>query len=104
MRRHLSVTRVQVDNDEQPNVTTGDLEVREDRGQGAAQGLLSWALTFVTADEPWHRGLGECHLLVEVDDGRRLRGRATLIRSDAGRWHYFRGAGKLEGFDRYEFN
>jgi hypothetical protein len=99
MRRHLSVTRVQVNNDElQPNVTTGDLEVvRNDRG------LLSWALTFVTADEPWHRGRGECQLLVEVTGSRRLRGSAALIRSDGGRWHYFQGAGKLDGVEPSEF-
>ena len=101
---HLSVTRVQVDNDElEPNVTTGDLEVREERGQGYGPGSLTWALTLVTADEAWHRGPGECQLLVEVTGDRRLRGRAVLIRSDKGRWHYFQGAGKLDGFDSSEF-
>ena len=96
---HLSVSRVRVDNDElEPNVTTVDVEVREDRG------LLTWPLTFVTADEPWQHGLGECQLLVEVTGDRRLRGRAVLIRSDLGRWHYFQGAGELEGLDASEFD
>ncbi len=82
----------------EPNVTTVDVEVREDRG------LLTWPLTFVTADEPWQHGLGECQLLVEVTGDRRLRGRAVLIRSDLGRWHYFQGAGELEGLDASEFD
>jgi hypothetical protein len=94
---HLSVTRVRVDNDElEPDVTAGDLEViRNDRGE--VPGLLTWSLTFLTADEPWHHGLGECQLVIDVDGGRRFRGRAVLVRSDEGRWHYFNGVGKLEG-------
>jgi hypothetical protein len=103
---HLSVTRLQVDDDElEPDVTTGDLEVvREDRGRGSRGGLLSWALTVLTAGESWHHGLGECQLLIDVAGGRRFRGRALLIRSDRGRWHYFEGSGTLEGLDSAELD
>ena len=95
---HLSVTRLQVDDDElEPDVTTGDLEVfRKNRELGR---LLSWALTVLTADEPWHHGLGECRLLIDVAGDRKFHGRAVLIRSDRGRWHYFKGAGNLDGLD-----
>jgi hypothetical protein len=98
---HLSVTRLQVDNDElEPDVTTADLEVvREDRRRSTRRGLLSWALTVLTADESWHHGLGECQLLIDVAGDCRYRGRAVLIRSDRGRWHYFQGSGTLEGLD-----
>jgi hypothetical protein len=92
---HLSVTRVQVDNDElEANVTTGDLEVREERGRRLRPRVAHLGPSLVTADKAWHRGPGECQLLVEVTGDRRLRGRAVLIRSDGGRWHYFQGAGK----------
>jgi hypothetical protein len=103
---HLSVTRLQVDDDElEPDVTTGDLEVvREDRGRGPRRGLLSWALTVLTADESWHHGLGECQVVIDVAGGRRFRGRALLIRSDRGRWHYFEGSGTLEGLDSAELD
>jgi hypothetical protein len=89
-----------VDNDElEPNITAGDLEVI-DRGesQTSRQGQLSWALTLLTADEPWHHGLDECQLVIHVASDRRFTGRAVLFRSDRGRWHYFQGEGKLEGF------
>ena len=100
---HLSVTRLQVDNDElEPGVTTGDLEViRKDREHGR---LLSWALTVLTADEPWHHGLGECRLLIDIAGDRKFHGRAVLIRSDRGRWHYFKGAGNLDGLDPSDFD
>jgi len=111
----FTATRLRVDHDEdQPNVTAGDLEIaRNDRGK------VSWTLTIFT-DEPWHHGRGECRLLIEVDldrvvwtcpvrgevdhwpevsrprsSNQRLQGRAFLIRSDRGRWHYFEGAGNL---------
>jgi hypothetical protein len=82
---HLSVTRVRVDDDElEPDVTAGDLEViRNDRGE--VPGLLSWSLTVVTADEPWHHGLGDCQLVIDAEGDRRFRGRAVLTRSDQGR-------------------
>ena len=103
---HFSVRRLRVDNDElEPHLTTADLEVvREDRGDGPPRGLLSWALTVLTADEPWHHRLGECQLVMDVDGDRHFRGRALLIRSDRGRWHYFKGAGMLEGFDSSVFD
>jgi hypothetical protein len=63
----------------------------------------SWFLTLVTADEAWHHGLGECQLAIDVDGARRFRGHAVLIRSDRGRWHYFKGVGNLEGLDRSVF-
>jgi len=103
---HFSVRRLHVDNDElEPHLTTADLEVvRNDRGDGPPRGLLSWTLTVLTADEPWHHALGECQLVMDVDGDRHFRGRAVLIRSDRGRWHYFTGAGKLEGFDSSVFD
>src|SRR5215204_2034605 len=84
---HFSVRRLHVDNDEvEPHTTTADLEVvRNGRGDGPPRGLLSWALTVLTADEPWHHGLGECQLVMDVDSDRHFRGRAVLIRSDRGR-------------------
>ena len=111
----FTATRLRVDHDkDEPNITAGDLEIaRNDRGK------VSWALTIFT-DEPWHHGRGECRLLIEVDldrvvwtcpvrgevdhwpnvprprsSSQRLQGRAVLIRSDRGRWHYFEGAGNL---------
>jgi hypothetical protein len=87
----LTARRLRVDHDEhEPNVTAGDLEIaRNDRGK------VRWALTILT-DEPWHpTGRGECRLLIEVDRHHRFQGRAVLIRSDRGRWHYFEGAGNL---------
>jgi hypothetical protein len=99
----LSVRRLRVDNDElEPDVTAGDLEVRTEVGK--LPGLLSWSLTLVTADEPWHHGLGECQLEIDVGRHRQLRGRAVLIRSHRGRWHYFQGAGNLDGLDSSEFD
>jgi hypothetical protein len=100
----LEVTRIQVDDDErEPKVTAGDLAVisgaRED---GPRRGSRGWALTLLTADEPWHHGLGECQLVIEVADNRRFRGRAVLFRSDRGRWHYFEGADNLEGLNSSE--
>ncbi len=96
---YFSVTRLQVDNDElESGVTTADLEVvRKDR-------RYSWALTVVTADEPWHHRLGECQLFIHIADDRRFQGRAVLIRSDRGRWHYFKGAGNLEGLNPSVFD
>jgi hypothetical protein len=84
----LTATRLRVDHHEdEPDVTAGDVEIaRNDRA--------SWALTIVTG-EPWHYGHGECRLLIEVDRNQRFQGSAVLIRSDRGRWHYFRGAGNL---------
>jgi hypothetical protein len=99
---HFSVRRLRVD-DEQPDITNGDLEVVGER-RGDVRGVVSWALTLVTADEPWYPGIGECQLLVEVAGDRRLRGRAALIRSDRGRWHYFKGAGNLEGLEFAAFD
>jgi len=103
---HFSVRRLRVDNDEpEPDLTTADLEVvRKDGGYGPPRGLLGWTLTVLTADEPWHHGLGECQLEIDADGDRRFRGRAVLIRSDRGRWHYFKGAGNLEGFDSSVFD
>ena len=85
-----AATRLRVDHDEhEPKVTAGDLEIaRNDRGN------TNWALTIFT-DEPWHHGCGECRLLIEVERNHRFQGRAVLIRSDRGRWHYFEGAGNL---------
>lgn len=92
---HLSVTRLRVDSDElEPDVTTGDLELVRDEGR-TVPGPLRWALTIVTADEAWHHGLGECQLIIDAGD-HLFRGRAALIRSDRGRWHYFEGSGNLE--------
>jgi hypothetical protein len=101
---HLSVTRLQIDNDElEPNVTAGDLEVAgKTRGQGNQRGFPDWALIVLTRDEPWHHGLGECQLVIEVTGDRRLEGRAVLDRSDRGRWHYFQGVGNLEGLNSSE--
>jgi hypothetical protein len=97
-RMHFSVRGLRVDRDKQPDVTAGELDVvAKDRGDRA--GLLSWALTLVTADEPWYPGLGECQLVIDVSGNHRFHGRAALIRSDGGRWHYFNGVGNLEGLD-----
>ena len=98
---HLSVTRLQVDNEEpKPKVTSGDLEVvGKDREEDPWRGFPGWALTVLTADEPWQPGLGECRLLIGVTGDRRFRGRAVLFQSDRGRWHYFQGAGNLEGLE-----
>jgi hypothetical protein len=96
---HLSVTRLRVDNDElEPDVTAGDLEVAR-RGRGGIRGPLGWAVTVVTAEEPWHHGPGECQVVIDVEGDQRFRGHAILIRSDRGRWHYFEGAGNLERLD-----
>src|SRR6266568_4383970 len=93
---HLSVTRLQVDNDElEPDVTTGDLEaVRKDREHGR---LLSWALTVLTADEPWHHGLGECRLLIDIAGDRKFHGRAVLSRPTGGRCITLKVPGTLTG-------
>ena len=95
---HFSLTRIQVDNDElEPKVTAGDLEVvGEDGESDTRRALPDWALTVLTAEEPWHHGLGECQLVIDVNGNRRFRGRAVLFRSDRGRWHYFQSAGNLE--------
>jgi hypothetical protein len=95
---HFPVTRIQVDNDElEPRVTAGDLEVVGEGGDGGTRrGSPDWALTVLTADEPWHHGLGQCQLVIDVKGSRRFRGRAVLFRSDRGRWHYFQSAGNLE--------
>jgi hypothetical protein len=94
---HYAVTRLRVDNDElEPDVTAGDLEVAQ---KGRREEPLSWALTVVTVDEPWHHGLRECQLVIDVESGQRFRGHGVLIRSDQGRWHYFEGAGNLERLD-----
>jgi hypothetical protein len=101
----LLVTRLRVDNDElEPAITSANLEVvREDRGSGPGQGLLTWNLTVVT-DERWHHGLGQCQLYIDVAGDRRFRGHGVLIRSDGGRWHYFQGSGPLDGLDGSELD
>jgi hypothetical protein len=97
---HFAVRRVQVDNDElEPNITAGDLEVIDKRRREGSRQDLGWVLTLLTADESWQHGLGECQVVIDVAGERRFRGRAVLFRSDRGRWHYFQGEGKLEGFN-----
>ena len=98
---HFAVRRVQVDNDDlEPNITAGDLEIIDKgRKEDSPQELLGWALTLLTADESWNHELGECQVVIDAAGDRRFRGRAVFIRSDRGRWHYFEGEGKLEGFN-----
>jgi hypothetical protein len=91
---HFSVRRLRIDGEE-PDITAGDLEIISNE---------RCALTLVTVHESWHPRFGESKLVVDIGAGHRFRGRAALIRSDGGRWHYFKGAGKLEGLDSSEFD